>query len=122
MSNSPMASTSPMANQSTPRQKSPDDMDVDIVPKHVQKLHNQDIIPELFAILHDLQVGKLLAKDFDNKLGSIRLRLSNMKQTLRDIPGITETIEARQEKIRLLKVSNQKKAELVDEFTKKLDP
>lgn len=122
--NSPMISTSPLAKlaSNTPGQKS-DDMEVDFITKEdpLQKLHQQDIMPELFTVLHDLQVGKLLAKDFDNKLGSIRLRLGNMKQVLRDIPGITETIEDREEKIQSLQVNNQKKLELVEDFNKRIE-
>lgn len=94
------------------------DMEIDSIPKidPLQKLQQQELIPELFAILHDLQIGKLLAKDFDNKLGSIRLGLGNMKQYLREIPGITETVEAREQKIEQLKVNNYKKEELIEEF------
>lgn len=124
MAQSPLrGNLTPMTNSTSAKPQSPVDMELDTTVKEdqLEKLRQIEIIPELFAILHDLQVGKLLAKDFDNKLGSIRLKLSNMKQYLRDIPGITETIEARHDKIKLLQENNEKKFQLIEKFTQQVN-
>ncbi|EGV65747.1 hypothetical protein CANTEDRAFT_101353 [Yamadazyma tenuis ATCC 10573] len=114
-------------SQSRAQSQSPDiAMDIDIPvpevkPDQLEKLHQQELIPELFGVLHDLQSGILSAKDFDNQVGGIRLKLANIKQYLRDFPGITESVDTRVERIETLRVNNESKLEVMKTFKEKVE-
>lgn len=117
-------SNTPKPKQEEERSQSPVPMEVDEGTTEVDlisKIRQQEVIPELFSILHALRTQKLLVKDFDNKLGSIRLKLNNIKQYLRQIDGITESIEERQQKIKLLIDANEINAKFLQEFKSKLN-
>ncbi|KAK6201222.1 RNA polymerase II transcription mediator complex subunit 9-domain-containing protein [Scheffersomyces amazonensis] len=82
----------------------------------IVKLQEIEILPDLFTLLHDLQIGSISAKDFDNNAGSIRLKLSNVRQYLSEIEGINETLKVREAKIDSLKVKNAKKYQFLSKF------
>ena len=87
----------------------------------LQKLQSTELLPDLYNLLNDLQNGHILAKDFDNNAGSIRLKLSKMKQNLQDIPGISESVKFRETRIQNLKLSNEKKAHFLNKFKQKVE-
>lgn len=103
----------------TPGSPKDSNMEIDSV-NPLKKLHQQELLPELFTVLHQLQCGKILAKDFDNHMGGLRLKLDNIKQYLREIPGITESIEDREETIESLEKKNKVKLELLNEYGEKM--
>lgn len=51
-----------------------------------------ELLPELFGILLDFDRGDVQAKDFDNSLGTIRLKLSMLIQKLQSLEGICDSI------------------------------
>ena len=71
------------------------------------------MLPTLYNLLHDLQTGHIKAKDFDNNAGSLRLKLSLIRQYLSQIEGISETVKLREVKIDNLKTKNYQKWELL---------
>ena len=87
----------------------------------LQKLQTTELLPDLYNLLNDLQSGQILAKDFDNNAGSIRLKLTKMKQNLQDIPGISESVKFRETRIQNLKLSNEKKAHFLNNFKQKVE-
>lgn len=90
-------------------------------PKHdddevVQKLSKIELLPDLFSLLHSLQLGELQAKDFDNNLGVIRQKLSNIRQILLEVEGIEEPLKEREERIEVLRESNERKWGVLEEL------
>lgn len=79
----------------------------------IEKLKEFEILPTLYNLLHDLQTGHIKAKDFDNNAGSLRLKLSLIRQYLSQIEGISETVKLREVKIDNLKTKNYQKWELL---------
>ncbi|KAK6461621.1 RNA polymerase II transcription mediator complex subunit 9-domain-containing protein [Scheffersomyces coipomensis] len=86
----------------------------------IVKLQEIEILPDLFTLIHNLKIGNISAKDFDNNAGSIRLKLSNIKQYLSEIDGINETLKARSIKIDNLKFNNGKKYQFLNKFKSKV--
>ncbi|ODV80741.1 uncharacterized protein CANTADRAFT_29870, partial [Suhomyces tanzawaensis NRRL Y-17324] len=86
-----------------------DDDEADVI----QKLHNLEVLPDLFNLLHDLDSGVLLARDIDKHSGSIRLKFATLKQYLQEVEGINETIGERKARIEGLSRSNQRKCEFL---------
>lgn len=87
----------------------------------IQKIEQQEIMVELFSILHDLKSFKILAKDFDNKLGVIRSKLNNVKYHLHRIENITESIDEREAKIENTLCNNNKKIDFLNDFKEKVE-
>lgn len=119
---SPKMSTSgsPSKTKSHSTSQTPEMMEVDHPVNPLDRLDKQELIPELFSILHDLMTDKVKAKDFDNQLGGIRLKLDNIKQQLKEVPDIFETIDQRQERIDNLKQSNSKKLDFLNKFKERV--
>ena len=88
---------------------SADDVEFDAI----EKLKEFEVLPTLYNLLHDLQTGHIKAKDFDNNAGSLRLKLSLIRQYLSQIEGISETVKLREVKIDNLKTKNYQKWELL---------
>mmetsp|Transcript_3997 Transcript_3997/g.4713 ORF Transcript_3997/g.4713 Transcript_3997/m.4713 type:complete len:165 (-) Transcript_3997:292-786(-) len=116
------------ARSASPETTSKDAMDIDSEDNNLedereplQKLQTTELLPDLYNLLNDLQNGHILAKYFDNNAGSIRLKLSKMKQNLQDIPGINECVKARETKIQNLKLSNEKKLHFLNKFKQKVE-
>lgn len=86
----------------------------------LEKLRGLEILPDLFNLLIELQSGAILAKDFENNAGSIRLKLSKLKQYLKEVDGINETLQARNNKILQLEGSINKKNDLLKSFKKRI--
>ncbi|CUM66069.1 uncharacterized protein PRCAT00003723001 [Priceomyces carsonii] len=82
----------------------------------IAQIQNFDLLSDIFGLLHDLQTGVILAKDIDSHAGSIRLKISKLKQNLQEIDGIHESIKYRQQMIESLKCSNRKKLEFLKNF------
>lgn len=82
----------------------------------VQKLTKIELLPELFSLLHSLQQGELQAKDFDNNIGVIRQKLSNIRQILLEVEGIEEPLKEREERIEVLRESNERKWGVLEEL------
>lgn len=78
-----------------------------------EKLQNVELLRELLNLLHDLQTGKNLVKDFDNHAGSIRLKLSTIKSQLLQIENINQTLEERELEIKKLEDSNRKRVDFL---------
>lgn len=112
-----------------PQTKSPDHMEIDappLIPEEpsidiINKLHSLEILPDIFNLLHDLETGAILAKDFDNNAGSIRLKLATLKQYLQEVEGINESIETRTNKIETLRNGNSKKYQFLTRFKEKVE-
>lgn len=112
-----MQSRSPSALTLTSKYNSADPMEVDQNEYDpLNKLREQEIIPELFGLLHEVESGKLLAKDFINNSGNIRLKINYLKKYLKEIEGITQTTDFRKERIELLEANNKKKLQLLNDF------
>lgn len=77
------------------------------------KLQNIELLRELLNLLHDLQSGKNLVKDFDNHAGSIRLKLSTIKSQLLQIENINQSLEQRELEIKNLEENNRRKVEFL---------
>ena len=88
---------------------SADDVEFDAI----EKLKEFEVLPTLYNLLHDLQTGHIKAKDFDNNAGSLRLKLSLIREYLSQIEGISETVKLREVKIDNLKTKNYQKWELL---------
>lgn len=88
---------------------SSDDVEFDAI----EKLKDFEVLPTLYNLLHDLQTGHIKAKDFDNNAGSLRLKLSLIRQYLSQIEGIGETVKLREVKIDNLKSKNYEKWQLL---------
>lgn len=117
-----------VARSASPDVTSKDAMDIDSEENNLeeerdplQKLQTTELLPDLYNLLNDLQNGHILAKDFDNNAGSIRLKLSKMKENLQNIPGINESVKARETKIQNLKLSNEKKLHFLNRFKQKVE-
>lgn len=82
----------------------------------IDKMREMEILPDLFNLLHDLQNGTILAKDFDNNAGSLRLKLTTLRQYLQEVEGINELIKSREAKIESLRVNNAKRYEFLSRF------
>lgn len=82
-------------------------------PSPLDKIQSVELLPELLNLLHDLQAGKILVKDFDNHAGSIRLKLSTMKQQLQQIENIQQSVEEREFEITKLEENNKQKVEFL---------
>lgn len=113
-------------NESSPL-KSETPMDVDMDENQENEDHEEDegpltklekieLLPELYNLIHSLQNGEILAKDFDNNAGNIRLKLSVIRQTLQDIEGIEELVSEREAKIASLKSLNTRKRDFLNNF------
>lgn len=114
-------SASPPKLKSHSISNTPDLMEVDPpMVDPLERLSKQELIPELFSILHDLKTDKVKAKDFDNQLGGIRLKLNNIKQYLREVPEVLESIKDREERIENLQQSNTKKLEVLNQFKNRI--
>ncbi|CAK7892971.1 hypothetical protein CAAN1_08S03510 [[Candida] anglica] len=79
----------------------------------LEKLQRTELLPDLFALLHDLKSGVISARDFDNHAGSIRLKVTQMKQQLQQIEGINRSLEDREAEIRRLEENNRRKREFL---------
>lgn len=82
----------------------------------VQKLSTIELLPELFSLLHSLQMGELQAKDFDNNIGVIRQKLSNIRQILLEVEGIEEPLKDREARIQVLRESNESKRRFLEQL------
>lgn len=79
-----------------------------------------DILPEVFAILLDLESGVLLPRDFEKHAGSIRLRIASFKALVAGVQGIDESTASRLERIRLLETNNEKKRQLLTQVCEQM--
>lgn len=116
------------ARSASPETAPKDAMDIDSEENNnevhrdpLQNLQTTELLPDLYNLLNDLQTGHILAKDFDNNAGSIRLKLSKMKQSLQEIPGISESVKFRETRIQNLKLSNEKKAHFLNNFKQRVE-
>lgn len=78
----------------------------------IEKMRSLEILPDLFNLLYDLnneENSKVTPKDFDKYLGSLRLKLSNLKNLMLEVEGINETLSYTLDKIESLKQNNIKK-------------
>lgn len=75
----------------------------------LQRLHEVELLPDLFALLHSLQKGDIQAKDFDNNAGAIRLKVGSIRDHLFSMEGICETVEDREQQISDLRRCNNEK-------------
>ena len=87
----------------------------------IQKMRRMHILPDLFNMIHDLLRGKILAKDFDNTAGSLRLKLATLKKYMQEVEGIGETLQNTQLKIENLKQNNEMKYSLLKQFKLKVN-
>lgn len=87
----------------------------------LQKLQTTELLPELYNLLNDLQNGHILAKDFDNNAGSIRLKINKIRQNLQEIIGINESVKFREARIQNLKHSNERKSHFLNKFRQKVE-
>lgn len=87
----------------------------------LQKLQSTELLPELYNLLIDLQNGQILAKDFDNNAGSIRLKIAKIRQSLQEISGISESVKFREAKIQSLKNGNEKKIHFLNKVKQKVE-
>lgn len=80
------------------------------------KIRSTELLPELFGLLLDIEQGQMQAKDFDNNLGTTRLKIETLILRLKDLEGICDSI--RDQKTRVLSLLESKKAkkELLNEF------
>lgn len=84
----------------------------------LQKIRSTELLPELFGLLLDIEQGLMQAKDFDNNLGTTRLKVVTLLERLQDLDDICDSI--RDQKIRILRLKESKRAkkELVCELRK----
>lgn len=82
----------------------------------IQKLSDIELLPDLFALIQSLEKGDIQPKDFNNNAGTIRLKANNIRQYLQEVDGICESVNERQEKIKTIRESNEKKVEFLSSF------
>ncbi|KGQ82355.1 hypothetical protein MEO_05305 [Candida albicans P94015] len=85
----------------------------------IEKMRSLEILPDLFNLLYDLnneENSKVTPKDFDKYLGSLRLKLSNLKNLMSEVEGINETLSYTLDKIESLKQNNMKKEAFLSNF------
>lgn len=85
-----------------------------------------ELLPELFGLLLEFDRGDVQTKDFDNSLGTVRLKISLLIQKLQNLDGICDSIADQKASIEKLKESIRVKAAFSSEFNQKvlskLDP
>lgn len=86
----------------------------------IGRLRDLEILPELFSLLHDLQNGAIVAKDFDNNAGSLRLKLAALKQLLQEVDGISDSGDAQRASIEALAVRNDRKRQFLQSFRERV--
>ena len=86
----------------------------------LQKIRRTELLPELFGLLLDIDQGKMQAKDFDNNLGTVRLKIVTLILRLQDIEGICDSIKDQELRIQSLTESKRTKTELIGEFRKQV--
>ena len=85
----------------------------------IEKMRSLEILPDLFNLLYDLnneENSLVTPKDFDKYLGSLRLKLSNLKNLMQEVEGINETLTCTLGKIESLKQNNVKKETFLQNF------
>ncbi|CAX40927.1 conserved hypothetical protein [Candida dubliniensis CD36] len=85
----------------------------------IEKMRSLEILPDLFNLLYDLnneENSSVTPKDFDKYLGSLRLKLSNLKNLMQEVEGINETLTCTLGKIESLKQNNVKKETFLQNF------
>lgn len=82
----------------------------------IQKLADIELLPDLFVLIQSLEKGDIQPKDFNNNAGTIRLKTNNIRQYLQEVDGICESVNERQERIKTIRESNEKKVEFLSLF------
>lgn len=83
-----------------------------------------EILPDLFNLLYELNNSsntKVTAKDFDKYLGSLRLKLGNIKNSMQQIDNINETLVNTFDKIEKLEQNNNNKQNFLLQLKQKVD-
>ena len=88
--------------------------------EYLRILAETSLLPDVFILLLQLRDEEILAKDFDNNAGSIRLKLARMREALRDTEGLGESLSLREERIQKQKDINQRKTSVIDTFKQKI--
>ncbi|RCK56325.1 hypothetical protein Cantr_05730 [Candida viswanathii] len=90
----------------------------------IDKMRSMEVLPDLFNLLYELNNNsntKVTAKDFDKYLGSLRLKLSNFKDSMQQIDNINETLVNTFDKIEKLKQNNYSKQSFLLQLKQKVD-
>lgn len=90
----------------------------------IDKMRSMEVLPDLFNLLYELNNSdntKVTAKDFDKYLGSLRLKLSNFKDSMQQIDNINETLVNTFDKIEKLKQNNHNKQSFLLQLKQKVD-
>lgn len=90
----------------------------------IDKMRSIEILPDLFNLLYELNNSsntKVTAKDFDKYLGSLRLKLGNIKNSMQQIDNINETLVNTFDKIEKLEQNNNNKQNFLLQLKQKVD-
>lgn len=79
-----------------------------------------ELLPELFGLLLDFERGDVQTKDFDNNLGTIRLKISMLVQKLQSLEGVCDSIKDQESSIQKLNESIKAKRDFSREFKQKI--
>ncbi|KAL6450423.1 hypothetical protein SBY92_004629 [Candida maltosa Xu316] len=90
----------------------------------IQKMRSMEILPDLYNLMYDLNNKdntKVTAKDFDKYLGSLRLKLNNLKNLMQQVDGIGEDLTNTMGKIETLQKNNYSKQNFLADFKAKVN-
>lgn len=79
-------------------------------------LCTDELLRDVFSLVQDVEKGTLARKDFDNTAGGLRLKLADSKRRLQEIEGVIETLEDREERIKVIQQSNSDKLKFLAQF------
>lgn len=82
----------------------------------LEKVRQMELLPELFELLLDIELGEMQAKDFYNNLGTTRLKINNLIQRLQNLDGICDSIKDQEEQIQTLVESKSAKTKNIQQF------
>lgn len=86
----------------------------------LQKLSDIELLPDLFALIQSLEKGDIQPKDFGNNAGTMRLKVTNVRQYLQEVDGIYETVGERLKRIETIREANEKKVEFLSGFRERV--
>lgn len=79
-------------------------------------LCTDELLRDVFSLVQDVEKGTLARKDFDNTAGGLRLKLADSKRRLQEIEGIIESLEDREDRIKVIQQSNSDKLKFLAQF------
>lgn len=82
----------------------------------LEKVRQMELLPELFELLLDIELGEMQAKDFYNNLGTTRLKINTLIQRLQNLDGICDSIKDQEEQIQTLVESKSAKTKNIQQF------